>query len=507
MEAQTIKFADTQSDFRNNHTADTWSTILSNVEIAEDYKRAILTIPLFHVGANKKGLFWTEEMLKEIVPLYQGIPFRYDIDGQEGSSHTINKLSSPHFDIGWTYDGKEGAWYDPKTKALWVKGEITHPQVISKLQRETSDGKREVNYASMGIIVDEAKCSICGGEYGTCEHERGKKYLDGIAYKVPTKCTKGLHVALTNDPADAEAEISKCIFQEMGDSMIGQDYRAQTGTQNTANQLSNQTPGGLATSSPQTEQPGMAPSPETMLKDLAERIKTIEQKLYETATPELVNAAPQDQMMQNNMGTTTQFDETKGQMNTPEKEDGNMNAKDGQAKQTKTPVNPVPSKETQDLGNPMDNVIAMLQQILQKLNGGAAETQDVNELVNASKEKMQHDETKPTEHMPPGDAVSDSQDEGNKKNKENMQKPDMVATADNSDELKAELADLRKEVKELRGKLELQDNEVPEFGGSVQAKSLEVADLGAKGRREKFGEFGAFDAIFNGSKSAERFQR
>ena len=488
-----------------------WTIPLSNVEISDDYKRAILTIPLFHIGPNKKGLYWTEEMLKEIAPLYQNIPFRYDLDGKEGSSHTLQKLSSPHFDVGWTYNGEEGAWYDNKTKSLWVKGEITHPQVIEKLQRQTSDGKREVNYASMGIVVEEAKCSICGSEYGSCEHERNIKYLEGTAYKVPTKCSKGLHVALTNDPADGEAEIAKCIFQELGDDkMLGQDYREQTGSQNTSTNLSNQTPGGLAVSSPQTAQPGMAPSPQDILKDLAERIKTIEMQISQP-TPELVNAAPQDQMMQSNMGTTTQFDQTKGQMNTEDKEAGKMDVKDGQAKQDQTPVNPVKS-EVQELGNPMDNIMAMLQQILQKLNGGN-EVQDAADLTNAGKEKMQHVEDKPTEHMAPGESISKeaSQDESNKKNKQHMMEPGKVATADTEEEseeedIKQEVADLKAQVKSLKGKLELQDQEIPEFGGS-SAKGLEIADMNALQRRESFGEYGSWDAIFNGAKSAQKFKR
>jgi len=160
---------------------DTWTSSLNQVELADDNKRAILTVPLMHVGANSKGLYWTAELLKEIAYMFQDIPFRYDLDGQEGSSHATKKLSSPHFDVGWTYSGNEGAWYDTKTKTLWVKGEVTHPQVIQKLERQTTDGKREVNYASMGVIVDEAKCSICGTDYENgvepkCEHERLKAY-------------------------------------------------------------------------------------------------------------------------------------------------------------------------------------------------------------------------------------------------------------------------------------------------------------------------------------------
>jgi hypothetical protein len=118
-----------------------------------------------HAGPNKKFLYWVPKVLEDIAKLFRGIPFRYDLGGKEGSSHTPNKLSSPHFDVGCTYSSDEGAWYDKKTRTLWVIGEVTHPAVIEKLKRETSDNKREINYASMGVLVDESKCSICGKKF------------------------------------------------------------------------------------------------------------------------------------------------------------------------------------------------------------------------------------------------------------------------------------------------------------------------------------------------------
>ena len=36
---------------------DIFSSNLENIEIASDYSRAILTIPLMHVGPNKKFLY------------------------------------------------------------------------------------------------------------------------------------------------------------------------------------------------------------------------------------------------------------------------------------------------------------------------------------------------------------------------------------------------------------------------------------------------------------------
>lgn len=492
---------------------DLFSSRLDNVEIADTKERAILTLPLMHVGPNKKGLFWSEAMLKKIAPLFRSIPFRYDLEGREGSSHTLNKLSSPHYDVGWTYSSSKGSWYDTKNKALYVSGEVTHPEVIAKLSRQTTDGTREVNFASMGVVVEEARCSICGSDFydEKCEngHSRNQKYDEGVCYKVPTKISKVLHAALTNDPADGESRIEKVIIQDLGYEAAPADKREQAGEQMERTNLSNQMPEGMAPGAQQTQQPGESPSSEEILKELAERIKTIEQKIsvqngVAEETPELVNASPQDQFTQSNMGNTTQFEGQKQQ------EENKMDVKNGQNDNESTPVNPEKT-EVQEAGDSMTQIMSMLQQILQRLPD--AEVQDMGkESLDASKEDAQKSqENIPTEHQGSGDSVKDSTDESTKKNRENADKPGKVATADNSDsdsvDLKKEFADMKEQMKAMRSKLEIQDNEVPEFGGSQQSNSTDTADLDANSRVEKFGEFGAWDSIFNGEKSAMRYKR
>jgi hypothetical protein len=178
-----------------------------------DPKYAFVKIPLMHVGANAKGLYWTEDMLRKIVPMFKDTPFKYDIDGKEGSSHVPDKLYSPHFDVGWTSD----AYYDTKEKALVVEGWVTHPDVVEKLNRMAPNGKRELNYASMGVLIspEDVDCSICHKKMTECSHKRNEKYGSQTAYAVPTQVEKALHVALTNAPADTEAIIAEAVFQEM----------------------------------------------------------------------------------------------------------------------------------------------------------------------------------------------------------------------------------------------------------------------------------------------------
>ena len=583
-----------KNEFLNQFSA--FNSQFHKVEISDDFQRAIITIPLMHEGPNKKGLYWTAKMLKEIVPLFRSIPFRYDIDGQEGSSHATRKLSSPHFDVGWTNSDETGAWYDSKTKTLWVQGEVTHPDVIAKLSRKTTDGKREVNYASMGVIVDDASCSICGAEWvhdqNNCKngHERLNEYDNETCYKVPTECSKGLHAALTNDPADGEAEITNCVFQDLypidkfqskpnttpsEQQIVPTEVKQATGGQYSTDDKSNpHQEGGIYNfqnqynegttnssgyevqrvngeqndqyGSPTNTMPngmtggevggpqfkGPAPSPDTILKDLAERIKTVENKLGNFQgpggeSPELVNANPQDNLSQDNMGVTEQFkgnDAIGRPTQGKPQEDMKMDVKDAQNSNEKVPVNPKP--ETQEaMNDPMSGIMQMLQEILNRLPN-PVETQDMGkEAQSASKGQMKPVQSDiPTDHQGDGDSVGEDTDEGAKKNRANMNSPGKVATADNAEEepakepadepvedkekedLKSEVADLKSGMTKILSRMEAADNIVPEFGaGTSQKVDVEAADMSANDRHDKFGDFGKWDACFNGTKSASRF--
>jgi len=513
---------------------DVFTSRLTQVELADDKSCAVLTIPLMHVGPNKKGLYWTPKMLKSVAPMFRGITFRYDLNGSEGSSHTPQKLSSPHFDIGWTYSDERGAWFEKDNGILWVKGEVTHPDIIKKLDRKTSDGKREINFASMGVLVEKSVCSICGKEHGMdgCEHTRNEIYDGEVCYSVPEKVKKALHVALTNDPADGEAEIEECIFQEWNMSPnenIGQGGSNMNSVSNSfaGNQVQNQIPGGLAPSSNLNQgfQQGPAPSSEEILKDMAERIKTIEQQMAQdklnadqqmAPTPELINQNQNAGATQDNMGVSSQF-----------AEDEKMDKKDGQYTNEKAPMNPSDKKikaEMQDFGQApqeqqgqpqMGGAEAKLDQILQMLQqlvgGAGVQTQDMGqESLKAGKgmAKKSQDDI-PLDHMGEG-AVGEKEDSGNAKNKIAMKKPDQVMSADDEvvEKLKTELADMKTEMEKLKtAKVEFQDQNIPEFGGPSVATAETADDLSASQRREEFGDYGKWDSIFHGADSAERFKK
>ncbi len=203
-----------------------------NLELSDDSERAIITIPLINSGSNKKHINWKPNVLSEIVHMFKGVVFKNDVNGTNDSSHVTKHLFSPHYDVGWTYKDERGAWFDGRT--LWVRGEVTHPETIQKLKRKTSDGQREINAGSSGVILnwDHCECSICQkSPFGTCKHERGKEYNGIICDIIPLSAqavTKVLHTALTNDPADGDAFIANAIFQDCSVKDIEEKNKGDT---------------------------------------------------------------------------------------------------------------------------------------------------------------------------------------------------------------------------------------------------------------------------------------
>ena len=74
------------------------------VEVADDNsqnvsilkpKRAIITLPIINIGANEKNLEWTRETMERVAHKFRGVPFRFDLTGQNEGSHTKDRISSP----------------------------------------------------------------------------------------------------------------------------------------------------------------------------------------------------------------------------------------------------------------------------------------------------------------------------------------------------------------------------------------------------------------------------
>jgi len=62
-------------------------------------------------------------------------------------------------------------------------------------------------FFSPGFIIEKAKCSICGKEYGECEHIVGKAYMGKMCYKIITKIKEVKEVSIVEEPANKHARI------------------------------------------------------------------------------------------------------------------------------------------------------------------------------------------------------------------------------------------------------------------------------------------------------------
>jgi hypothetical protein len=61
-------------------------------------------------------------------------------------------------------------------------------------------------FVSAGLIVRHQQCSICGGEYGECQHLVGKPYWGEFCYIVAREFEPN-HVALVKNPADKRCRV------------------------------------------------------------------------------------------------------------------------------------------------------------------------------------------------------------------------------------------------------------------------------------------------------------
>ena len=59
-------------------------------------------------------------------------------------------------------------------------------------------------FFSIGFIIENAECSICGKEYGECEHVVGKAYMGKMCYKIITKCELK-ETSIVEEPSNKQA--------------------------------------------------------------------------------------------------------------------------------------------------------------------------------------------------------------------------------------------------------------------------------------------------------------
>ncbi|HVB23022.1 MAG TPA: hypothetical protein VNG51_13855 [Ktedonobacteraceae bacterium] len=64
-----------------------------------------------------------------------------------------------------------------------------------------------LGFLSPGVIIEQSKCSICGQEYGECEHIVGKAYMGEICLRIIEKIKEVKEFSLVSEPANKRARI------------------------------------------------------------------------------------------------------------------------------------------------------------------------------------------------------------------------------------------------------------------------------------------------------------
>ncbi|MDK2907298.1 MAG: hypothetical protein PWQ66_1259 [Petrotoga sp.] len=62
-------------------------------------------------------------------------------------------------------------------------------------------------FVSPSFIIEKVECSICGKEYGECEHIVGKAYMGKMCYKKITKIKDVKEISIVEEPADKHARV------------------------------------------------------------------------------------------------------------------------------------------------------------------------------------------------------------------------------------------------------------------------------------------------------------
>lgn len=161
-------------------------------------------IQVAHVGTNANYFTFTEEELMQAASSLKDKPIYINYLGVAPDDHADNSSMNT---IGWSTD----AWYDPEDQTLYANGDVTTPDVVEKLERMDSKGRRELNFVSMSCDAVPI-CSICGNVFTDCEHERGEKY-EGKECSVIGKEVAFRNFVLTNEPADPNAVIGEVAIE------------------------------------------------------------------------------------------------------------------------------------------------------------------------------------------------------------------------------------------------------------------------------------------------------
>ena len=165
---------------------------------------------------------FSQKALKELAPMFIGKT------GIADHAWSAERQTARIFDTGIEYE--KGAMYI-KAWAYMLRGEKT-----DALIREIEGGiKKEV---SVGCAVKKSICSVCGKDYGTCEHRKGEQYGGRLCTAVLCEPTDAYEFSFVAVPAQkASGVLTKGLSSDgpdtaelralRADAALGRQYRAE----------------------------------------------------------------------------------------------------------------------------------------------------------------------------------------------------------------------------------------------------------------------------------------
>lgn len=168
---------------------------------------------------------FSRQALKELAPMFIGKT------GIADHAWSAERQTARIFDAGIEYE--QGAMYI-KAWAYMLRTEKNETLI-----REIEGGiKKEV---SVGCAVKKSICSVCGAEYGSCEHRKGQTYAGQVCTAVLCEPTDAYEFSFVAVPAQKAAGVLKKGLSpdepdelEMKalrrDAALGRQYRAELET-------------------------------------------------------------------------------------------------------------------------------------------------------------------------------------------------------------------------------------------------------------------------------------
>ena len=69
-------------------------------------------------------------------------------------------------------------------------------------------------FFSPGLALEKVECSICGKEYGECDHVAGKAYMGRMCYKIIREVKEIKEISIVEEPANKHRRVLQFIDEE-----------------------------------------------------------------------------------------------------------------------------------------------------------------------------------------------------------------------------------------------------------------------------------------------------